>query len=194
MHQRQRALVPAGALAASIVALAVPRAHAAGPQLIGTAGPGFDLSIADASGMPVARIEPGTYEIEVRDLSSEHNFHLFGPGVDRTTSLGTRSTETWTVTFVTGRYRAICDPHSTMVADLVVGDPPPGEPPSAPVVAPVPVPAPVRAPAPVKAPAKARAKTPAKAPAKTSAKAPPKAPARPAPARTAPAARPAARR
>ena len=32
---------------------------------------------------PVTQLDPGTYEIIVRDLSDEHNFHLIGPGVER---------------------------------------------------------------------------------------------------------------
>ena len=128
MRQRPQLLWLGLAVAAAAALAATPVARPAGPQLIGTAGPGFDLSLADAAGTLATRLEPGTYAIEVRDLSSEHNFHLYGPGLDRTTDLSGRSTETWTVTLVTGRYRAVCDPHSSsMVQDIVVGEPGPGE-------------------------------------------------------------------
>ena len=62
----------------------------------------------------------------MRDLSEEHNFRLFGPGVEEFTQVETTGTVTWTVTFREGRYTAWCDPHSTqMVRRFTVGNPPP---------------------------------------------------------------------
>jgi hypothetical protein len=57
-------------------------------------------------------IPPGTYTIRVVDDTDEHNFHLFGPGVDVATSVGGFSTPTWTVTLQPGaQYRFQCDTH-----------------------------------------------------------------------------------
>ncbi len=85
------------------------------------------------NGQALTQIDPGTYEIEVSDLSEEHNFHLQGPGVNETTSLEFVGTVTWTVTFVEGRYTFVCDPHSgQMQGRFVVGDPPPPPPPPLP--------------------------------------------------------------
>ena len=46
----------------------------------GSVGPGFSISLRDAEGHAVTRVEPGEFEIEVDDKSEEHNFHLSGPG------------------------------------------------------------------------------------------------------------------
>jgi hypothetical protein len=57
-------------------------------------------------------IPPGTYSIRVLDDTSEHNFHLVGPGVDQSTDIGGSSTPTWSVTLQPGvTYRFVCDNH-----------------------------------------------------------------------------------
>lgn len=119
-----------GFLVAACAALAlVPGAATAPAQavpLVGTVGPGFTITLADAGGRLVTQLDPGTYEITVRDLSDEHNFHLFGPGVEQFTPVETTGTVTWTVTFREGRYTVVCDPHSTqMFQRFTVGNPPP---------------------------------------------------------------------
>jgi hypothetical protein len=76
-----------------------------------TVGPGFTISIKNASGVGVTRIPPGSYSIEVRDLSPDHNFHLRGPGVDRSTTVPDTGTTTWDVTLVAGTYSFQCDAH-----------------------------------------------------------------------------------
>jgi hypothetical protein len=114
-------------LAAVAAAVLVPAAiRAANPQLIGTVGPGFSIRLEQPDGTAVTKIDPGTYDIVVNDLSIEHNFHLSGPGVNQATAVETESTVTWTVTFVEGRYSVVCDPHSLqMHREFVAGDPPP---------------------------------------------------------------------
>ncbi|MCS7008019.1 MAG: plastocyanin/azurin family copper-binding protein [Gaiellaceae bacterium] len=93
-------------------------------KLVGTVGPGFTITLRDAQGASVTRLDPGTYEIEVRDLSDIHNFHLRGPGVDRATSVEGTGTETWTVTLREGTYTYLCDPHPTsMRGTFTVGAP-----------------------------------------------------------------------
>jgi hypothetical protein len=120
--------------AAAIVVLLLPgEARADNPRLTGTVGPGFTISLVDASGSAVRQLEPGTYDITVRDLSDEHNFHLFGPGVDRATTVGGTGTVTWTVTFRDGRYAYVCDPHPVMRGDFTAGTPP-APPPAPPAV------------------------------------------------------------
>ena len=103
------------------------------PKLTATVGPGFTIRMLGPNGQALTQLDPGTYEIEVNDLSEEHNFHLRGPGVDETTSLEFIGTVTWTVTFVEGRYTFVCDPHSdVMKGAFVAGDPPPPPPPPLP--------------------------------------------------------------
>ena len=122
------------------LALLLPgEARAENPRLTATVGPAFTLTLVDASGQTVRQLDPGTYDITVRDLSDEHNFHLFGPGVDRATTVDGTGTVTWTVTFRDGRYSFVCDPHSSaMRGEFVAGTPPVTTPPA-------PTPPPVRA-------------------------------------------------
>ena len=116
-------------LTASAALVLVPGAATAPAQAVhldGTVGPGFTITLADANGRLVTQLDPGQYEITVRDLSDEHNFRLFGPGVEEFTQVETTGTVTWTVTFREGRYTVQCDPHSTqMFQRFAVGNPPP---------------------------------------------------------------------
>ena len=115
-------------LSASVAAVLTPMAYAAvtGP-LQGTVGPDFTIDLQDATGANVNALDPGTYTITVRDRSIDHNFHLFGPGVNETTGVEDTETVTWTVTFQEGRYTLQCDPHALvgMKRRIVAGDPPP---------------------------------------------------------------------
>jgi len=100
------------------------------PKLFGTVGPGFSIILEDAQGSRVRNLDPGTYDVQVEDLSEEHNFHLFGSGVERLTSVGGMGTESWTVTLTDGTYRYQCDPHSTqMRGSFTVGAVAPPTPP-----------------------------------------------------------------
>ena len=58
----------------------------------------------------MTRVDPGTYEIEVRDLS-EPIRSTPGPGVDERTQVEFTGTVTWTVTFQNGEYVFFCDVH-----------------------------------------------------------------------------------
>jgi hypothetical protein len=120
-------------LAAIVVLPATAYAQADNPKLNGVVGPAFNISLLDANGQTVTRLDPGAFDIAVRDLSEEHNFHLFGPGVDETTSVTGTGNVNWTVTFREGRYTFVCDPHSSdMRGTFVVGNPPPEPPPPPP--------------------------------------------------------------
>jgi hypothetical protein len=131
----RRLLLLAAATGLAVVPGAAP---APAPQLVGTVGPGFTIVLEDAAGRTVTRLDPGTYVLEVRDRSPDHNFHLFGPGVNEATSVEGEGTVTWTVTLREGRYTAVCDPHpGEMRLALTVGNPPP-EPSPAPTPTPKP--------------------------------------------------------
>jgi hypothetical protein len=133
----RRLLLVAAAAGLAVVPGAAP---APAPQLVGTVGPGFTIVLEDAAGRTVTRLDPGTYVLEVRDRSPDHNFHLFGPGVNEATSVEGEGTVTWTVTLREGRYTAVCDPHpGEMRLALTVGNPPP-EPSPAPTPTPKPKP------------------------------------------------------
>jgi len=99
-------------------------------KLFGTVGPEFSISLVDAQGNDVSKLDPGTYVIQVKDLSDFHNFHLFGPGVNESTGIGATGDVTWTVTFTDGTYRFVCDAHPTsMIGRFTVGTPPTTTPP-----------------------------------------------------------------
>ena len=57
-------------------------------------------------------LKAGKYVIKVEDKSSIHNFHLFGPGVNKKTSVSGTGTQTWTVTLKPGKYTYQCDIHA----------------------------------------------------------------------------------
>lgn len=105
------------------------------PQLFATVEGVATITLQDVSGVSVAQLDPGTYDIVVNDASDFHNFHLTGPGVDLKTETPDIVKVTWTVTFVEGRYHFQCDPHDLgMMGNFVVGNPPPPPPP--PTIAP----------------------------------------------------------
>lgn len=124
-------------LVVAVAALSVVLPGASSAQeattLLGEVGPGFTISLKNPDGSRVTHLDPGTYMIAVQDRSIEHNFHLFGEGVDQATEVDTLSTVTWTVTFVDGKiYRYQCDPHLTSLrGSFGVGNVPPPPPPPA---------------------------------------------------------------
>src|SRR5215210_4662931 len=101
-------------LLALAAAAALPAAtHADNPQLVGTVGPGYTIYLVDASGKAVQALDAGTYDLVLHDRSDVHNFHLFGPGVDATTTVDFVGDRTFTVTVRDGgSYSFVCDPHS----------------------------------------------------------------------------------
>jgi plastocyanin len=87
-------------------------------KLIGTVGEegnpdAFTITLTTEDGSDVTTLTPGSYTIEVNDLSSIHDFHLSGPGVDKSTDVSGKGTETWTVTLQDGTYNFVCDPHAS---------------------------------------------------------------------------------
>jgi plastocyanin len=102
------------ALAAISAALLAPSAVAATPTLVGTVGPGFTITLTKA-GAKVTKLKAGTYVVKVADKSSIHNFHLKGPGVNKTTTVPQKGAFTWKVTLKAGKYTAVCDPHATIM-------------------------------------------------------------------------------
>jgi plastocyanin len=114
MRRTIRALVLSAVAAAVLV---VPTTLAAMPTattLTGTVGPGFTISLKmrDAK---VTKLTAGTYTIKVSDKSKIHNFHLKGPGVNKSTSVSKVGTSTWTVKLSKGTYTYVCDPHKTVM-------------------------------------------------------------------------------
>jgi hypothetical protein len=102
------------ALAVIAAALIVPSALASSPTLTGTVGPGFTITLKQGSA-PVKTLKAGTYTFKISDKSKLHNFHLKGPGVNKSTSTPTTGTATWTLTLKKGKYTFVCDPHAAFM-------------------------------------------------------------------------------
>jgi hypothetical protein len=81
------------------------------PKLTGTVGPGFTITLKKG-GKKVKKLKPGKYTFVINDKSAAHNFHLRGPGVNKTTSVSFSGKKTWTVRLKKGTYRFTCDPHA----------------------------------------------------------------------------------
>jgi plastocyanin len=98
-------------LAAFVFAgLVLVPAQAAVPVLKGEVGPGFTIEVTKA-GKDVKKLKAGTYKIKVEDKGSIHNFHLFGPGLNKKTGVLFTGDTTWTIKLKPGRYTYQCDPH-----------------------------------------------------------------------------------
>jgi hypothetical protein len=91
------------------------------PDFIFTSGPGQQIGVYYADGRRMTRIPPGTYSVQVHDLSTTHDFHLTGPGgIDKRTEVGEIEHPIWTVTFRAGTYTFKCDVHASMKGTFVV--------------------------------------------------------------------------
>ena len=117
MRSHARSALALAATAAAAVAMLLPAgAGAENPTLTGTVGPGFSISLVDATGARVKHLDPGTYTLVIHDLAEEHNFHLSGPGVNQFTEVETKGDVTWSVTFTAGTYTYVCDPHASVLS------------------------------------------------------------------------------
>ena len=94
-------------LALAIGAIAALPVLAATPKVSGSVGPGFTISLAKKP------TKAGKTTFVIRDRSSIHNFHLRGPGVNKTTSVSAVGSKSFTVTLKKGKYTFLCDPHPT---------------------------------------------------------------------------------
>jgi plastocyanin len=105
-----KALFAAAVIAAVI---AVPAfAKTSSTVLKGQVGPGFSIELTKA-GKKVKTIKAGTYKIKVEDKGSIHNFHLTGPGVNKSTTVAFTGEKTWTVKLKPGKYTYQCDIHAS---------------------------------------------------------------------------------
>jgi len=68
-----------------------------------TVGPGKQLTVLQ-QGVKAKLLDPGKYLVVVRDRSKSLNFHISGPGLNKSTSTAKTGTTRWTVTLQAGRY------------------------------------------------------------------------------------------
>ena len=93
----------------------------AGTKLIGTVGSAdnadaFEISLTTEDGTAVTTLTPGDYTLEINDLSTIHNFHLTGPGVDEKSEVDTMEDENYDITLEDGTYNYVCDPHASQMS------------------------------------------------------------------------------
>ena len=87
---------------------------AAIPKLQGSVSDPVNISLK-FGGKKVTNLKAGKYRLVVRDLATDHDFHLTGPGVNRSTPIGSTGTWRWTITLRKGTYKYVCDPHSAFM-------------------------------------------------------------------------------
>jgi hypothetical protein len=105
-------LVAALAVLALTVAGAVQASSQSTGKLAGTVGPGFTITLTQGGkSIKNKTIKAGTYVVTAKDKASIHNFHLFGPGVNKKTGVSFMGTKVWTVKLVKGSYTYRCDIH-----------------------------------------------------------------------------------
>lgn len=104
-------LITLGALTGGAAA----RTTTSDPTLVGTVGPGFTITLRTPTGKPVSKLKAGVYTVRVRDLSPIHDFHLFGHGVNKRTSVEGTGSTVWSVRLTKGSYHFVCDPHKTIM-------------------------------------------------------------------------------
>ena len=93
---------------------AAGNAAAAIPKLTASVSDPLNISLRQGT-KKVSHLKPGTYVIVVRDTASDHNFHLTGPGVNKSTPVGAKGTFRWTVKLKKGSYTFVCDPHASFM-------------------------------------------------------------------------------
>ena len=98
------ALVAAG----TALALAAHSGAQATQQLVGNVGPGHTITL-EKGGKAVKTLQAGTYKITVHGRAKIHDFHLFGPGVNKKTGVAFKGTVVWTVKLKKGDYSYRCD-------------------------------------------------------------------------------------
>jgi plastocyanin len=92
----------------------VANAGAATPKLTASVSDPVNISLKNGA-KKVTSLKAGKYTIVVKDTAADHNFHLTGPGLNKTTSVAGKSTVTWTVTLKKGTYKYVCDPHASFM-------------------------------------------------------------------------------
>jgi plastocyanin len=102
------------AAAVAVAAVAAGSAGAANPKLQARVADPVSITLT-VGGKKVSSLKAGKYTIVVKDEAGDHDFHLTGPGVNRTTTVGGTGTQRWTVTLKRGTYTYKCDPHAAFM-------------------------------------------------------------------------------
>jgi plastocyanin len=71
----------------------------------------FKIEMKNSANRDLKTVKAGTYRIKIEDKGATHNFHLMGPGVDKSTSIAGKGDTIWTVKLKPGKYTYVCDAH-----------------------------------------------------------------------------------
>jgi plastocyanin len=75
----------------------------------------FKIEMKNSANKKLTTVKAGTYKIKIEDKATIHDFHLIGPGVNKSTSVGGTTETTWTVKLKPGKYTFLCDPHASQM-------------------------------------------------------------------------------
>ena len=85
---------------------AEPKVGPPPPKLYGAVGKtAKQISLKDARGHAVVRLEPGWYTLTISDASASQRFRLVGPGTDRSTGGAFVGSAIWGINLRQGTYR-----------------------------------------------------------------------------------------
>jgi hypothetical protein len=116
-------------LLAGLVLVPASVGQAQPTRLVGTVGPGFTIGLTDAAGSEITALRAGPYDVEVRDLSNEHNFVLGHKATGRrpiSTDVEFVGDVNVAVDLEVGQWVFACSPHfQTMNGQFTVSAPTP---------------------------------------------------------------------
>jgi hypothetical protein len=114
---RRTRYAPRAASCAFIAALLLSGQAAAKspPTLTAILGPGFTVTLQQHPDKPLLRVPAGRYRLVVHDRSAFLDFHFFGPGVNKRTTVTGTGTTTWTIKLRKGIYTYQCDAHANLI-------------------------------------------------------------------------------
>ena len=117
MSRRIRTAAAVALAAAALGSVAVTASAAAPAKVVhGNVGPSATISLT-MDGKKVTRLKAGKpYRFVVNDRSTQHDFHIQGPGVNRQiTGLGFTGQKSVTLTLAKGTYTFFCKPHKSFM-------------------------------------------------------------------------------
>jgi hypothetical protein len=119
-------------LGAGVLAVVAQTQAMSAPKVTGSVGPGFTISLKDATGKKVTKLKAGKYTFVVTDKSSIHNFVLEKPLPKKPngkpafeksiTNVGqTIKNKKITIMLTKGKWQVYCAPHeSSMIQKFTV--------------------------------------------------------------------------
>jgi hypothetical protein len=115
MPRTMHIAIVAAAIGLAFALAGIAPAASAPKTVQGSVGPGFTIGL-ELGDKKVTGLKHGAYRFVINDRSSIHDFHVAGPGLNRTiTTVDFTGTKSIVVTLEKGVYRYFCDPHSDLM-------------------------------------------------------------------------------